>query len=152
MSIRFSTTANGNDGIEPSAQVPIGSVTTVKIEAWGRLLQISMNSTVVARRELPADRIFGAANLYASDNWYAPANALFGNLKIEPLDFLFLNGISKREVSHLTELRQLQNEFYGLMTIPQNYTMTFDVKPLGAFNNWGNLFHFTMVVEFNIGW
>ena len=85
MSIRFSTTANGNDGIEPSAQVPIGSVTTVKIEAWGRLLQISMNSTVVARRELPADRIFGAANLYASDNWYAPANALFGNLKIEPL-------------------------------------------------------------------
>ena len=86
MHMRFSTTANGNDGLDPSAQLPIGSVTTVKIEAWGRLLQISMNSTVVARRELPADRIFGAANLYASDNWHVPANALFGNLKIEPLD------------------------------------------------------------------
>ena len=152
MHMKFSTTANSNDGVDPSAQVPIGSVTTVKIEAWGRLLQISLNSTVVARREFPADRIFGAANLYASDNWHAPANALFGNLKIEPLDFLFLNGISKREVSHLTELRQLQNEFYGLVTIPENYTMTFDVKPLGVITSLGSLFHFTMVLEFNIGW
>ncbi len=85
MHIRVSTTANGNDGVDPSAQLPIGSVTTVKIEAWGRLMQISMNSTVIARREFAADRIFGAANLYASDNWHTPANALFGNLKIEPL-------------------------------------------------------------------
>ncbi len=152
MHMRFSNTANGNDGLDPSAQLPIGSVTTVKIEAWGRLLQISMNNTVVARSEFSADRVFGAANLYASDNWHVPANALFGNLKIEPLDFLFLNGISKREVSHLTELRQLQSEFYGLMTIPQNYTMTFDVKPLGVISNTGSLFHFTMVATFNIGW
>jgi hypothetical protein len=83
--MRFSTTANGNDGVDPPAQLPIGSVTTVKIEAYGRLVQISMNSTVVARMELHADRIFGATSLYASSNWHVPANALFGNLKIEPL-------------------------------------------------------------------
>jgi hypothetical protein len=75
----------GDDGVDPPAQLPIGSVTTVKIKAYSRLVQISMNSTVVARREFPADCIFGAATLYASDNWHHPANALFGNLKIESL-------------------------------------------------------------------
>ena len=149
--VRSSTTTNDHDGVDTTASLPIGVVTSVKIETYGRLMRVSFNGTEVARHVFGANRYYGPAQLYVSDNWYPAANAAFGNLRLEQLDYLFLNGISLREMSHLSELRELQAEYYGQVIVPENYTLTFDVKPLGVHSHWGSILHYTMVTKDNVG-
>jgi hypothetical protein len=142
----------GSFQVSPFTELPLRCRTAVILDAYGSTIRVSYNRTVVALLKSSEARIARSVYLYFSNKWNIPAKAVFGRLTIGDQSQKKAEILNEKASLSLPGISRLRADAYPCTTtIPQNYTMTFDVKPLGAFNNWGNLFHFTMVLEFNIG-
>jgi hypothetical protein len=92
LTVRVSTTANGNDGTDSIAALPLHATTNVRVEAFGRDVYLYLNNTLDTMITLSADRIFGPATLYVSDPWYTPASASIGSIYMNSLSALTRSG------------------------------------------------------------
>ena len=135
--VRVATTSNSDEGIGGStSSLPINATTTVRVEAFGRDVLLYLNNTFDLKVTVSADRISGAATLYISDPWYTPASASIGSIQMKSISALTatatnFNGLlSQKAVNEVT-------------TVPANYALSFDIKPIGTVSGWGSIIHYT---------
>ena len=135
--MRVATTSNGNDGIDASTgSLPLNAITNVRVEAFGRDVLLYLNNTLDTKVTVSSDRISGAATLYISDPWYIPASASFGSYQMKSI----------------TALTATASNFNGLLSqlavneltiVPDNFALSFDIKPLGVSPHYTNILHYS---------
>jgi hypothetical protein len=101
---------------------------------------VYLNGTLAGFFVFPSARITGEAFMFVSDPFYASANALIANIKINQLTE------SRREkmVPQLSTEFRLSSQYFGKMRVPADYSLSFDITPLGLINDWGTIIHFSM--------
>ncbi len=137
--MRVATTTNTNEGIGAStASLPLNATTNVRVEAFGRTLLLFFNNTFDSMVTVSADRIFGAATLYISNPWYAPALASISSIQMK--------SISSLSVSTAGAFNGLLTKLavYETTTVPANFSLSFDIKPLGVSLYQTNIIHYSM--------
>ena len=134
--MRVATKSNWNDGIDSTGSLPLNATTNVRVEAFGRALLLFFNNTFDSMVTVSADRISGAATLYISDPWYTPASASFGSYQMKSI----------------TALTATASNFNGLLSqlavneltiVPDNFALSFDIKPLGVSPHYTNILHYS---------
>ena len=137
MHVIVSTTSNGNEGIGGSiGSLPLNATTNVRVEAFGRALLLFFNNTFDSMVTVSADRISGAATLYISDPWHYSAPASIGSIQMKSITALtatasnFNGPLSQLAVNEPT-------------IVPANFSLSFDIKPLGVSPHYTNILHYT---------
>ena len=81
--VRVATVNNVNEGIGASAKaLPLNAKTNVRVEAVGNEVRLFFNNTRDSVATVSGDRYSGAANVYVSDPWYAPASASVASISM----------------------------------------------------------------------
>jgi hypothetical protein len=138
--VRVSTKANiqWGEGISASiASLPLNATTNVRVEAFGRTLLLFFNNTFDSMVTVSADRIFGAATLYISNPWYAPALASISSIQMK--------SISSLSVSTAGAFNGLLTKFAVIEStiVPANFALSFDIKPFGTVSGLASIIHYS---------
>ena len=137
--MKVSTKANiqWGEGIDASTgSLPLNATTNVRVEAFGRSLLLFFNNTFDSMVTVSADRISGAATLYISDPWHIPAPATIGSYQMKSITALtatasnFNGPLSQLAVNEPT-------------IVPDNFSLSFDIKPLGVSPHRSNIIHYS---------
>jgi hypothetical protein len=132
--IRFSTTDNHNDGLDISNPLPMNVNTIVRVEAIGNIVAVYFNNTLQGSAILKGSRIFGEALRYASDPWHAPAKVILENLDMQSISTF---GYSPQPNMPLSV--SIPEKVF----VPENYSLTFNIQPLGTISEWASIIHYT---------
>ncbi|KAJ3318302.1 hypothetical protein HDV06_000586 [Boothiomyces sp. JEL0866] len=133
--IRMGCTSSTNGGIVSSA-LPINQTSKVELQFYGKTAYLSINKTITQIYPFPSDRPSGSSYFYMSDPWYVPANVQIGNYQLKEIDFL----------KHLKKPHgtfQISQAFRGLVTVPVNYSLSFEFTPINTIPSWGSVAHYT---------
>ena len=120
--VRTGTSTNWDAGIDQTESLPLNVATQVRVEAFGSIVRVSYNGRIVAAVAVSGTRLSGFAHLYAS--WTdvgAPANALFGKYSMSVLE----GGLTLP--SFMTAVEPLAARYAGLVELPKDYTVSFEV-------------------------
>ena len=136
--IRVATTANSNDGLESSANLPVNATTNVRLEAVGRELMLFFNNSFDAYTALSADRISGNATVYVSDPWHLPASANLAGIKMTEKKII-------TAIPPVSAVNGALKKGSGLekTVVPADYALSFDITPLGVIHHWGSIIHYS---------
>ena len=138
MHVRVATNASSNDGISSSyAALPLNCVTNVRVEALGRQLHLYLNNTLDSAIFLSGDRVYGDAILYVSDPWHPAAIGTISPIELDQICELTQDAV---HTSTSTLSRFLT---FNRTTVPENYSLSFDITPTGISSVWTNILHYT---------
>lgn len=117
--------------------LPLRATTNVRIEAIGREVRIILNGTIDSRIALSSDRFTitkPKPMLYVSSytRVHKPAVANIGSIE--------MNQISTFSVDAPTNL--IQGFVSKTIDVPQNYSLSFDIRPSHMLNGWSNILHY----------
>ena len=136
--VRTGTDVNWDEGVVSPA-LPLNTATVVTIDTSGKIVRVSYNGKVVAATVLLGNRLIGAANLYASSTLpqFVAPNALFGKFS------MFMRVGKLPLPSSLIDVAPLEvNGYGGIVNIPADWTLSFQITPLGISSGWTNVLWF----------
>jgi hypothetical protein len=84
LNVAFSTNSNWNENFNTPA-LTVNVKTIVAITVQNKVITVRYDGAVAFTRTLVGDRFFGLGNLYASNPWNPPANAIFGGYSLEKI-------------------------------------------------------------------
>ena len=130
---------NGNWYLEQTYALPLNTRTTVTLECKGADVKLTVGTTIYTAKQ-PKRRSSGDNLIvYASDPWYAAANA-----EVYNLDYQILPPVD--EPKPLLPAHPVLVRGNQIATIPGttgNYRLSFEINPLGVVGDWGSIVHFT---------
>jgi hypothetical protein len=91
--------------------------------------------------DLPGTRATGHSVLHISNPWTKPANASISNVKM--IAITSLAPLLPIESSIINTPTQLTPLTMGYVKIPANYSLSFNIKPLGVLSEKSSIIHFT---------
>jgi hypothetical protein len=135
--VRISSPSN-TDSFLITEDLAVNATTRVTIEVVGTHCIVWLNGKISNYMGVAGIRSSGLGNLYVSNPWSPPANAVIGNIA--------LSDITNFKVSDsISSISGIPSKL-GLITsqiMPFNYSLGFDLTPLGTSNQWTNIFHFS---------
>jgi hypothetical protein len=81
-------------------------------------------------------RIRGSARLYLSDPKYSAPNAKLDSFQIQTLPDGLL---TPDPIALLSTIRSLSRRYFGLVTIPADYSLSFEITPKSTSEGWTNV-------------
>ena len=134
----MATVNNVNDGIYASTKaLPLNAKTSVRFEAVGRDLLLFLNNTLDSIATVSGDRYSGAATVYVSGPWGAPASARIASIKMSAITALTSTPVSAVN-------GPLSNGIaFEKTTVPANFALSFDITPTGTVAGWSSIIHYS---------
>ena len=135
----------------------MNELTNVRIEAVGRDVYIFYNNSLVTVMMFKGERISGTAYVMLSDPWHSPANAVISSISMVEIeefssrpasDYAGRFSMSKTLVSSISTLSETKVQkitkmgFYERTTVPSDYSLSFDLVPMGIVPGWSSIIHY----------
>ncbi|KAJ2991294.1 hypothetical protein HDV02_003864 [Globomyces sp. JEL0801] len=134
---------------EPDVKsLDIGKKYHVKVLSSHRQLEVYVDDALYARKLLIGATPTGTAQLFMSDNWHTPANAIISQVTYDPCpDVIPL--LTPKDTCDTIPLElpssSLQQGYYlGQINVRSNYEIEFDMVINGVTNDWGSIMHFSL--------
>jgi len=115
--------------------LPLNVKTRVVIEAIGNQVVVFFNDVYEAYAGFPSERTTGTAHLFVSDPWHPPAKAILGNVRMVASEVPRGTAVNNETPLALT--------YGGVVNIPANFSLTFEVTPKSIIGGWANILHYT---------
>ena len=138
---------SGSDSVAEliPTSLPLDAETKISIETQGGVIQLRLNETTILLKHSP-NRPSGPSILYLSDPMYGLPNAQLGLFKIESLQRL-----TPVSTDLLLNPRTVTSRYFGLVDIPKDYTVSFEITPTAISQALTNLFLVMGVLLFKLG-
>ncbi|KAJ2989827.1 hypothetical protein HDV02_004740, partial [Globomyces sp. JEL0801] len=134
---------------EPDVKsLDIGKKYRVKVLSSHRQLEVFVNNELYVRKFLTGATPTGPAQLFMSDNWHTPANAIISQVTYDPCPKV-IPLLTPKNTCDIIPLEipssSLQQGYYlGQINVRSNYEIEFDMVINGVTNDWGSIMHFSM--------
>jgi hypothetical protein len=99
-------------------------ISTIQLDAVGLNVKLLINGTMTHDMDLPGARTTGTAILHISSPFSSPADALVSNVKL-------LSMLNFMEGPLITTATQITRQVMGKVIIPNDFSLSFDLKPNG---------------------
>jgi hypothetical protein len=144
--VRVATLNNGNEGIFASGRsLPLNATTNVRVEAFENEIFLFLNNSFDTMASLSADRIFGAATLFAPNPWSTAALATIGSIQMNEA-FKTLYIASSAFNGPLSKSAVQENSY-----VPPNFALSFDIKPSKKVSSMASIIHFVGSESVDLG-
>jgi hypothetical protein len=147
--VRTGTDVDWNEGIDQTPALPLNVATAVLIQTAGKIVRVSYNGEIVAEITLKGTRLTGMANLYASSTLpdYLVPDALFGR-------FSLVARTGELPIpapdSFLKRVGQMERRYAGVMHVPADYSVRFEITPKSTSSGWSNVLMLMGVFDNNL--
>ncbi len=134
--VRTGTDVDWNEGFYQTPALPLNVATTVTIQTAGKVVRVSYNDKMVVEMMLRGTRLTGMANLYASSTFpgHLVPDALFGKFSL-----VARTGELPIPTFLIDVAPMVVNGYGGIVNIPADWTLSFQITPLGISSGWTNV-------------